>query len=50
MYIEGRFVESHPAGDEMVQEFYEFWTLNQRGEPLASLSLSLVMADPAAAG
>jgi acyl dehydratase len=50
MYIEGRFVESLPAGDEMVQEFYEFWTLNQRGEPLASLSLSLVMQDPAAAG
>jgi acyl dehydratase len=50
MSIEGRFVESLPAGDEMVQEFYEFWTLNQRGEPLASLSLSLVMQDPASLG
>ena len=48
MTIEGRFVESLAAGDDMVQEFYEFWTLNQRGEPLASLSLSLVMQDPAA--
>ena len=50
MHIEGRFVESTPAGDDMVQEFYEFWTLNQRGEPLASLNLSLVMQDPAVRG
>jgi acyl dehydratase len=50
MSIEGRFVESLPAGDAMVQEFYEFWTLNQRGEPLASLNLSLVMQDPASLG
>ena len=50
MSIEGRFVESLPAGDDMVQEFYEFWTLNQRGEPLASLNLSLVMQDPASLG
>ncbi|HKP92222.1 MAG TPA: MaoC/PaaZ C-terminal domain-containing protein [Thermoleophilaceae bacterium] len=50
MSIEGRFVESTPAGDGMVQEFYEFWTLNQRGEPLASLNLSLVMQDPASLG
>ena len=47
MSIEGRFVESTPAGRDMVQEFYEFWTLNQRGEPLASLKLSLVMQDRA---
>ena len=50
MCIEGRFVESTPAGDGMVQEFYEFWTLNQHGEALASLNLSLVMRDPAAGG
>lgn len=50
MSIEGRFVESTPAGPDMVQEFYEFWTLNQRGEPLASLKLSLVMQDPASLG
>jgi acyl dehydratase len=46
MTIEGRLVELLPAGDGMVQELYRFWTLNQRGEPLASLSLSLVMQDP----
>jgi 3-hydroxybutyryl-CoA dehydratase len=50
MYVEGRFVEARPAAEDMVQELYEFWTLNQRGEPLASLSLSLVMRDPARAG
>jgi acyl dehydratase len=50
MYIEGRFVQSLPAGDDMVQEFYEFWTLNQRGEALASLKLSLVMQDPGSLG
>ncbi|HEX8074328.1 MAG TPA: MaoC/PaaZ C-terminal domain-containing protein [Thermoleophilaceae bacterium] len=50
MTIEGRLVQLLPAGDGMVQELYEFWTLNQRGEPLASLSLSLVMQDPRSAG
>jgi 3-hydroxybutyryl-CoA dehydratase len=49
MHIEGHFVESVPAGEGAVQEIYEFGTVNQRGEPLASLTLALVMHDPAAA-
>jgi 3-hydroxybutyryl-CoA dehydratase len=47
MHVEGHFLKSLPAGDGAVQEVYEFGTVNQRGEPLASLTLALVMRDPA---
>jgi acyl dehydratase len=50
MHLEGHFVKSTPAGDGAVQEVYEFGTVNQRGEPLASLTLTLVMHDPGTAG
>jgi 3-hydroxybutyryl-CoA dehydratase len=46
MHIEGHFLRSTPAGDGAVQEVYEFGTVNQRGEPLASLTLALVMHAP----
>lgn len=45
IHVEGQLTERAPAGDGLVQDHFAVRTVNQRGEPVLSYRMGLVMRD-----